>query len=291
MSSNSFESLIIPEGLTYADDRSLEERITTFAGAGAIGLHVVLDFDRTLNTRNSHTGRDMNSWSILREYLDSDEAAQYDERSSLYMAKEDDGTLTPDDAVAWWSKDLDMFVEQQIDMGAVESEFLQRSNIRPGTTELFDYLNKQGIPSVILSAGISNVIELWSKQYSVQPSLILATLLEVDPKNGQITGWNRDTLIHVLNKREVDHPQLNDIRAARPNIIIAGDSLDDADMAIGDTNVIRVRIHEPRNGKSYDIADVRRRTFERFDAFIEGGNLLPLRDLIQVCSGDTSQAP
>ena len=59
-------------------------------------------------------------------------------------------------------------------MAGVEQDFLSKASIRPGTKELFDLCAEHGIPTIILSAGIKDVIELWAEAYQIKPSVILA---------------------------------------------------------------------------------------------------------------------
>ena len=97
----------------------------------------------------------------------------------------------------------------------------------------------------------------------------------------EIISWERDTLVHTLNKSEVDHPELNKIRSERPLAIVFGDGIGDADMALGDADVLRVRIYDPRPDEAGDIEAERTRTFERFDMMIESGTLEPLVELLE----------
>ena len=87
--------------------------------------------------------------------------------------------------------------------------------------------------------------------------------------------------MHVLNKSEVDHPELNKIRSEYPLALVFGDGIGDADMAAGDEDVLRIRIYDPRPDETTDIETERTRTFERFDAMIESNSLRPLVELLQ----------
>jgi ribonucleotide monophosphatase NagD (HAD superfamily) len=96
-----------------------------------------------------------------------------------------------------------------------------------------------------------------------------------------MTGWDESTVIHVFNKAETGHPDLERIRTERPNVILVGDNINDADMASGDENVIRVRIVDTGVTSTDDDATVRHSTAERFDAMIKDGDMKPLMALIE----------
>jgi hypothetical protein len=135
------------------------------------------------------------------------------------------------------------------------------------------------IPTVILSAGILDVIEIWCKKYNVNPKLILSTALVVS-NEGTVLGWDKSTLVHTLNKSEAKHPELEAIRSDRPNTLLIGDSLEDANMASGDKNVFRIRIldQQPSSQSSQEMQ--LSKSFMKFDAVISSGDLYPLLKLL-----------
>jgi len=272
---------LIPEGLIAGNHESLQAKIAEFIGATASGVHFVFDFDRTLTVRDPQTHEDITTWHILREHLPEDGKKQYQDLFEKYRVLEIDGTMTELDAAEWWSSILDLFVEHKLDLAAVEQDFLDRASIRPGTAELFQLCKDNDIPTIVMSAGIRDVIEMWDKSYGVSPSLILSTALILD-EAGIVIGWHRDTLIHVLNKSETNHPELESIRSTRPKAILVGDSMNDSDMAIGNTHVLRIRIFDPRPDEIGDIDKERSKTFTKFDSMIESGSLTPLLELTKL---------
>ena len=272
---------LLPEGLIPANHENLEAKITEFIGATAAGIHFVFDFDRTLTVRNPETHEDVTTWHILREHLPEDGKKQYQDLFEKYRVLEIAGTMTEIDAADWWSSILDLFVKHKLNLPAVEQDFLERASIRPGTAELFQLCKDNDIPTVVLSAGIRDVIEMWDKTYGVSPSLTLSTALILD-SSGTIIGWRKDTLVHVLNKSETGHPELESIRSSRPKAVVVGDSMNDADMAHGDKDVLRIRIYDPRPDEPIDIIKERQKTFTKFDAVVESGSLEPLLKLAKL---------
>jgi HAD superfamily phosphoserine phosphatase-like hydrolase len=277
----------VPEGLITANDEAFMRKVGEYAAAGAAKLHVIFDFDRTLTVRKSEVyDDDVTSWHILRSHLpenskELDGQRRYDTLFAEYRAKEIAETLTEQDAVTWWSSILDLFVEYEVNMNEVEDDFVERASVRPGTVELFNLCNELEIPTVILSAGMRDVINVWSRAYGVDPTVVLSTALITD-KQGRITGWDKDTLVHVMNKHEAGHAEIAAIKTNRPNVLVVGDSLGDADMV--DDEALRIRIYDPRADELDDLDRVKSRTFDKFDALILKGDFMPLVRLVETIS-------
>lgn len=263
-----------------ANRKSIEAKIADFALAGASRIHVVLDFDRTLTIKKPGAQDEVTTWHILCKHLPASGRLYYQRLFDKYRALELSGDMTQKDATDWWSSILNLFVEHRINLTEVEEDFLDKANIRPGVAELFKFCADNNIPTVILSAGIRDVIDIWCRKYDIKPSLVISTALVLDDNN-RITGWEKNTLIHVLNKSEVNHPELLTIRSQRPNALLVGDSLDDAHMAHGEENVIRVRILDPRPDE-IDNSQEQNKTLKKFDALIMSGTLNPLHNSIKL---------
>lgn len=268
------------DNLLYASPEHTVAKIDTFIQAGAGQLQLVFDFDRTLTISKPGNNEDITTWHILNEHLPQPGKDRYRKLFKQYRAREISGALTQTDATTWWSSILNLFVEHQIDMTNVEKDFLSKASIRPGTKELFDTCATHGIPTIILSAGIKDVIELWAQTYQIHPTIILSTSLQLD-KNGKTSGWDKESLVHVLNKKEIGHPELQKIRTERSKTILIGDSLNDADMAEGTESVFRILINDPRDDENKNNTALHAKAFQTFDAIIETGNLYPVQQLIK----------
>ena len=269
----------IPDGLIVSDAAAFRAKFSDFAAAGGTDVHVVCDFDRTLTVKNSGSDDEVTTWHILRDHLPEAARKQYMQLFEKYRALELGGMLTMDGAVTWWSSILDLFVANTVNLAVVEDDFLSRANMRPGTKELFKYCADKGIPTVIFSAGIREVIDIWCRKYNIEPTLVISTSLRLT-EDSRIVGWNRDTLVHALNKTEASHPGLHDLRRERRNVLLVGDGIDDASMAGGSGDVLKVRILDPRPDEADDQTQVSR-SYEKFDAIIRSGTLLPLLALLK----------
>lgn len=268
---------ILPEGMHYKDEQLCSDKINKFIGDTAARLHVVLDFDRTMTIRNEQDSGDVTSWDIMKDHLPEEGQLRHDELYSYYRPLEIAGKMTSEHAREWWSTVFNMFVEYGLNMNDVATDFLAKANIRPGVKRIFMSDERYDIPVPIMSAGVRDIIKIWTDAYKIKPSLVVATGLKID-NHGIIIGWEEDQLVHSLNKSEASHPELAVIRAKRPNAILVGDSLNDADMAMGDNSVFRVRVIDPRPGEMVTAEEIRK-TFEQFDA-ITYGSLEPVAELI-----------
>lgn len=246
-------------------------------------MHVVFDFDRTLTVSRPGINGDITTWHIFNEHLPPTGQDRYQKLFAHYRPLELNGTMDETHATVWWTEILNLFAEYKINLYEIEQDFLSKATIRPYAKELFDLCAARNIPTVILSAGIKDIIEIWALNYLIRPSVIHSTSLHMQP-DGTISGWDKESIVHVLNKKERgdSHDDIADIRRRRPMTILVGDSLNDASMAEGDETVFRVLIHDPRpNDSEVDTSAFRERAFQKFDAILESGSLRPVGKLIE----------
>lgn len=178
------------------------------------------------------------------------------------------------DAINWWEGSLHLFQVNNTNLNTVKKEFLSEASIRGYAKELFSFCLINQIPITILSAGIKEIIEVWCKKYNVRPTRIVATELQTE-ENGRIIGWQKDTLVHILNKKEKGAQQLSDIAVKRPLVVLIGDSPADGNMVEGEENVIRILINDRH------IAPQKKAPlFQEFDVTVQNGNLQPILDFL-----------
>jgi len=226
-------------GFVYHDPEAVHRKLASFALAGANSMSCVFDFDRTLTT-SKHTGEDITTWYILHGLLPEIGKQAMKDLHAIYQPKELSGELTEADALTWWNSALQLYVDHPVYFNQIE-QAARDVQLRDGTTELFKTCEAAGIPTIILSAGVGDVIEIICERRSIHPTAILSTKLALDT-DGRILGWDRESMVHVLNKHEQDNDELTSIRAKRPYTILLGDSLQDVDMAQGTDNVLRIRM-------------------------------------------------
>jgi phosphoserine phosphatase len=184
----------IPEGMTCADETAFLHKIKSFAEAGGDNLHIVYDFDRTLTVSHPETQEDVTTWHILGKHLSEEGCVRYKNLFQKYRSLELADKLTERDAIEWWSASFQLYIDERVNIRHVDADFLARASIRPGAYELFALCKANKVPSVIMSAGIRDVIEIWTQKYGIEPALVLSTALKFD-NEGVIVGWDKDTLV------------------------------------------------------------------------------------------------
>lgn len=263
-------------GFFVGDTARVRRKLDQLARTGAGGAYYLFDFDRTLTT-SKHTGEDITTWYILHGVLPEIGQQQRIELLHKYQPLELAGQLGEADALDWWNSALNLYVQHPVNIKDIEAA-AKHVQLRDGTTKLFKDCEKAGIPTVILSAGVSDVIDIIVGARGIHPTLVLSTKL-VLAEDGHILGWDRGSMIHILNKREQGNTELCRLRKNHPFTILVGDSLQDADMIDGDDQVLRIRICDrPPADESARQTYLRQSYDAGFDMVLEE-DMLPLVQL------------
>jgi HAD superfamily hydrolase (TIGR01544 family) len=256
-----------PAGFYVHNLAYVQQKLDNFARAGAKQISYVLDFDRTLTT-SKHTGEDITTWYILHGVLPDMGQQEMNKLHDKFQPMEVAGDLTENDALTWWNSALDLYVKHPVNISDI-SKAATRVQLRDGTTQLFRDCENVGVPTVILSAGVSDVIDIIVSARGINPTLVLSTKL-VLAEDGHILGWDRGSMIHVLNKREQGNNELSRIRDARPYTILVGDSLQDVDMVEGAEDVLRIRMCDLKHPNRATRQKYLKQSFEAgFDMVLE----------------------
>ena len=253
-------------------------KLERIKNAGKEKLHLVLDFDRTLTPGCNAAGKEFTTWQMMARHLPDSLKAEANRLYEKYRPLEIAGKMTTADAVAWWSSRLALDIQSGLKWSDLSREIEENMPARAGAKELFDVCAKKGIPTVIISAGLKDVIELWCQKFDIRPTLVLSTNLFFDEK-GYVCGWDKDSLIHIFNKHEKGHKKLKTIRQSRPNVILVGDSLNDAQMVEGTDDVLRVFIDD-RRPDDCRAQDFHKTVLKTFDLIVEKGSLLPIVEIV-----------
>ena len=201
--------------------------------------YVVTDFDRTITKGNSKT-----SWSILansdlvpKEYIEERQAL-YD----IYRPIEIDEHLDLETKSAkvkeWFQKHIELFVKYETSEEVFEKAAtdLRVMEFREGAKEFINYLQKNNIPLIIISAGIGNFIESFLKHNDCYFDNIYISSNKILFKDGKACGVDKN-IIHSLNKNEVSLPDdIQDKIKNRNNVILLGDQVSDLNMINKDTH-------------------------------------------------------
>ena len=196
-------------------------------------MYVVADFDRTITKGNSKT-----SWSILansnlvpKSYIEERQAL-YNHYRPIEIDENMNFELKSSLVKEWFKKHVELFVKYKTSEKLFETAAtdLRVMEFRPGAKEFIEFLNKNKIPLIIISAGIGNFIESFLKHNNCFFDNIYISSNKIIFKNGIATGVDNN-IIHSLNKNEVSLPPeiLNKLQY-RNKVILLGDQVSDLKM-------------------------------------------------------------
>jgi 5'-nucleotidase len=234
----SFKNVVITNKEKLA---ALKKRI---ALGGAEKLHVVSDFDKTLTSCFVNGTKIPSLISILRDekYLTPDYPEKAQALYEKYHPLEIDPTVPMVEKQAamhrWWSEHYALLVKSGLTRNDL-AQVAQSKNIsfRPGAVELLDFLHKQAIPLVILSAaglGFETIQMYLGNHEAMHENIhIVSNVLKWD-EGGKAIGVN-EPIIHTFNKNYSTVKELGffDAIKERKNIILLGDGEGDAAMVEG----------------------------------------------------------
>lgn len=219
------------EGLVWRNPAEAEAKLARFRKAGAALMHAVWDWDGTVVPGTS------SSWHVMRDALPKPLQKQHTALYRHYHDLQQRGELTSALEREWSARALKLHVNNSTPVSRLEEK---ASAIQPraGAHAAFDALVQAGVPSVVLSAGVKDTIDMMARAHKIPTSIVLATELIIE--DGIVCGWRPGSMIDSRTKQEMGHPELSTLRASRPNAILFGDQPHDADMFGGDGLRIRV---------------------------------------------------
>lgn len=195
--------------------------------------YVVLDFDKTITSKNS-----FDSWTAVIDFDIYGEKCkkELEELNAKYEPIEIDYTLEEKTKerymIEWYQKSMDLLYQYGL-TGSNLRKALQKNKLefRKGAKEFFKRLKEKGIPVIILSAGIGNVIEEVLKKegcYFTNIHIISNFIEFKEDKMQKFTG----TIIHSMNKRiEGSLPEKwQDTINSKSYAILCGDIIEDTKM-------------------------------------------------------------
>ena len=134
----------------------------------------------------------------------------------------------------WWVAAFRLLKEYDFTSGLMEKIIKEQPvQFREGAHEMLNMLHKKGVPVVIMSAGIGNMIEAYMNQENIlHDNVHIVANYMIFGKDGRFTEA-REPVIHSMNKHEIEAsemPFFNEIKE-RPNAILLGDLPEDTGMA------------------------------------------------------------
>ena len=196
-------------------------------------IYVVTDFDRTITNGSSKT-----SWSILAgsnlvpERYIKERQELYDIYRPIEIADDIDYDYKLKMMKEWFQKHIELFVKYKISKQVFDEAAtnLRIMEFRPYAKEFIEFLHKNNIPLIIISAGIGNFIESFLEHNNCNYDNIYISSNKIIFKDNIASGVDKN-IIHSFNKNEVSLPEniLSKIKN-RDNVILLGDQVSDLNM-------------------------------------------------------------
>ena len=199
-------------------------------------LYIIADFDHTLTTKESQ-----NCWGILSSIpnISTEYIKKSSSNNNYYFPIEQDDKL--DYKIKnkmmkeWYQKHTELLIKYNLKEDDI-SEIGKSHEIilRKGVIEFLKFTNKKNIPVIIISAGISNIIESVLKRNNCFYSNVYVISNIFKFKNGKLKSL-RNSIIHSLNKNKVEvPPKIKEIIKDKDEVIIIGDNIGDTLMKLKD---------------------------------------------------------
>ncbi|CAN6465136.1 unnamed protein product [Victoria cruziana] len=246
--------MVIPDNVVVGNPAAFEKKKAAIRKEGFDKLQVIADFDATLTKYWINGCRGQSTHGLLQQ-----ENPEYDvkrrELFNYYHPLEFSPTIPIEEKTKlmeeWWEKTHGLLVE-----GGLTYDAMKRSvsnaviEFRDGVAKLFELLEEKGVPVLIFSAGLADIIEevLGQKLHRSFKNVNIVSNRMIFDDSGHLVAFKGKT-IHVLNKNEhaVDmaaplHNQLegsyvadNDFSSIkkRTNVLLLGDHIGDLGMSDG----------------------------------------------------------
>ena len=201
-------------------------------------LYIVTDFDHTLTTKDSQ-----NCWGVLSSIpnVDKEYIKNSHKNNDYYLPIEQDVNLDYEtkktNIQKWYTNHVKMLIKYKVKDKEINKIGQSKSLIlRDGVNEFLKFTNENNIPVIIVSAGISNIIENVLKRNNCFYNNIYIISNIFKFKDGQIKSL-RNHMIHSLNKKEIELPvKIKDVLKDKDEVIIVGDNIDDSKVCIKENN-------------------------------------------------------
>jgi 5'-nucleotidase len=214
-----------------------------FNGLDLSNIYIVTDFDGTLTVSSSDS-----SWaSIFKNPNVSKEFVQECIRIfNKYHPLEIDESIPFEQKLEimseWYKVNIDTLIDYAIDEETINYSAYNEKIMcfRDGAKQFLELLNQNGVPVIIISAGVGNIIEqfLVKNQCNFPNVFICSNFLEY--VDGKIIGVRNGNLIHSLNKNEVSLPEQIKEKIKNRIPILLGDNIMDINMVDSDKSVVKI---------------------------------------------------
>ncbi|CAI5935545.1 unnamed protein product [Closterium sp. NIES-64] len=197
----------ISKGVVIRDIEELQRKKQAMRAAGRDTVQVIADFDRTL-TKFTVNGKPGQSCHMLLNLRHPELEERGRRLTAKYLPMETDPHLPFEEKfqcmVEWWTAAHDLLLESGITRADVtKSVAAANTAFRDGFCDMLALLEAHGVPLLIFSAGLADVIEELLHQQlprSFSNVRVVSNRMQFDESGRLIAFPGR--IIHVLNKNE-----------------------------------------------------------------------------------------
>lgn len=208
-------------------------------------FYVVIDFDKTITSYESEDSWDVTGKATNNINCDKEIEKLYKKYRPIELnyiiSKQEKNTEMEN----WYNECMGVYYKYKLNKDLLKKALNEsRIKFRKGAKEFLEYLNTNKIPTIILSAGIGNVIEefLKSTNCNFKNIKIISNFIEFD-KNNFMEKFDKP-MIHTMNKnlegnlpKEIEN-KINKLEYG----ILFGDLVEDTNMIDRNKtdNIIRI---------------------------------------------------
>ncbi|XP_076166650.1 cytosolic 5'-nucleotidase IIIB isoform X2 [Ptiloglossa arizonensis] len=223
------------------DKERLLRIINTILKDGCNSLQIVTDFDLTLTKQHVNGAKVLSSFGIFNKCKQLPQT--YTQASThlynTYRPIEIDPYLPLEIKIQemkhWIVETEERLKEIPFDPDELsEVTKIYGTDFRDGTKELFEKLQSAGVPILVFSAGLGDIVELLLRNQGVLFDNVKVISNFLKYEDGKLAGFKNKTLLHVLNKNEhVIEQEYLKVLEGRKNVVLMGDHTGDASMVDG----------------------------------------------------------
>ena len=225
-------------GVLMKNPSMTASKLSRFVASGPQALAVTTDFDRTMTGANSVSAHGVIECA---DVLSSAYCERSKELFDKYYKIECDPNMAMEEKFPfmreWYESNHDATIKEGLQLSMIKTAVAQNVennslHMRSGAIDLYGRLQAAGVPLLVFSAGLANVIEevLEQKCGAIAPTTRVVANRMMFDKSGLLVSYS-EPLIHMFNKNAaavgpVEGPH-------RPCHLLLGDSMGDLTMCDG----------------------------------------------------------
>eukprot|EP00833_Pecoramyces_ruminatium_P000253 jgi/Orpsp1_1/1174285/evm.model.c7180000049556.1 len=236
-----FEKYQKDDNIHIKNKENFEEKLKKLIKDGKKSIQMVTDFDMTITKYWKDGKRSPTSHSIIGENpLIAEEARNRSkELFKIYYPYEISTEISYKEKykymIEWWTKEHDNIIGQKLTQESID-ELIRTSPVvfRDGFIDFFEICKSNGIPILVPSAGVQNIIEGVFKQNNLvyEKLYVKSNQMLFSPETGTCDAFS-EPVIHSLNKYQFNFKgtPYEKYIVDRKNILLFGDSIGDITMS------------------------------------------------------------